>query len=79
MVRGRRPGCRDLSAGEDHDVELEVESDKVNASLWARDLQLLWPSMSLIVKGLLHLRRKQRLSGVLCTYQLLALVSTTIW
>ena len=64
MVRVRRPGCRDVSAGEDHDVELEVESDKVNASLWARDLQLLWPSMSLKVKGLLHIRRKQGLSGV---------------
>ena len=70
VVRGRRPGCWDVSSGEDHDAELEVESDIVDSSLWARDLQLLWPFMSLKVK---------RLSGVQCTYQLLAQVSTTIW
>jgi len=77
VVRGRRPSCREESAGEDPDVELEVESDDDDDN-W---LSLGKRSAAAVAYYVTDSERfappKKKAKIVRRTYRLLALVSTS--
>jgi len=77
VVRGRRPSCREESAGEDPDVELEVESDDDDDN-W---LSLGKRSAAALAYYVTDSERfappKKKAKIVRRTYRLLALVSTS--